>query len=309
MRNEPVRPRILGEEDDVEFQYYMFDWDDNILHMPTRIHLEQRTDDGWERISVSTNDFARLRTDTENYRPVDGDWDKSFEDFYDVGRRGDRAFIEDTMAALEPVIQGKETGGPSFRRFRKALTEGRLFAIITARAHAPPSIREGVEYFIEKILTPEEKQLMVRNLRAFNAMFDERDAELTDVEVVDKYLGLNRYHGVTSPEFSKLVGRDIRSGAESPAQAKQLAIREFVNHVLGLVRDRGVSAPISVGFSDDDSHNVKAVETFLEQELAREFPEIRFVIYDTSDPAQPRGRKIIVQGQLELDLDSPPDDA
>ena len=135
----------------------MFDWDDNILHMPTRIHLEHRTDDGWERISVSTDEFARIRGDTENYRPVEGDWDRSFEDFYDIGSRGDRAFVEDTVAALEPVIQGREKGGPSFRRFRKALTEGRLFAIITARAHAPKSIREGVEYFIEKILTPEEK--------------------------------------------------------------------------------------------------------------------------------------------------------
>ena len=23
-----------------DFKYYIFDWDDNILHMPTRIHME-----------------------------------------------------------------------------------------------------------------------------------------------------------------------------------------------------------------------------------------------------------------------------
>ena len=27
----------------LQLKYYMFDWDDNILHMPTRIHLERRT--------------------------------------------------------------------------------------------------------------------------------------------------------------------------------------------------------------------------------------------------------------------------
>ena len=25
-----------------DFKYYIFDWDDNILHMPTRIHLEKK---------------------------------------------------------------------------------------------------------------------------------------------------------------------------------------------------------------------------------------------------------------------------
>ena len=29
-----------------DFKYYIFDWDDNILHMPTRIHLEKRQPDG-----------------------------------------------------------------------------------------------------------------------------------------------------------------------------------------------------------------------------------------------------------------------
>ena len=29
-----------------DFKYYIFDWDDNILHMPTKIKLEHRGDDG-----------------------------------------------------------------------------------------------------------------------------------------------------------------------------------------------------------------------------------------------------------------------
>lgn len=299
----------LDDESLVTFRYYMFDWDDNILHMPTQIYLERRSEDGaWEPCPVSTAHFAAIRRDTENYRPRHGDWDDAFVEFYDVGRRGERAFLDDCEKALAPVIRGENNGGPSFNRFRKALVEGRLFAIITARAHAPSSIRKGVEYFIDQILSEEEKMEMVANLRRYNQFFNEADP-ISDEEVLDKYLGLNKYRGVTSPEFQAEIGEAIDSGAQSPTQAKQYAIREFVQHVVELVGPVQKEQPISVGFSDDDAHNVQAVVEFIEHDLSREFPDIKFVVYDTSDPRLPRGRKIVIRGQLELDLDHLPDDA
>ncbi len=302
-------PESEPGEVDVDFVYYMFDWDDNILHMPTKIYLEKKTPEGWVPYEVSTAEFSLIRGDTENYRPIEEDWDKAFEEFYDIGRRGEAAFLEDTMAALKPVIKDRDRGGPSFRRFRKALIEGRLFAIITARAHSSMSIRRGVEYFIEMMLTDEEKLRMIENLRRYNLFFGERDAEMGNEEVLNKYLDLNRYRGVTSPEFQNLVGKQIESGAESPAVAKQFAIRDFVKHVISLVHGRDSEAPISIGFSDDDAHNVATVQAFIAQELSAEFPDIRFVVYDTSDPDVPRGRKTVITGQLELDLDHLPDDA
>jgi hypothetical protein len=41
--------------------------------------------------------------------------------------------------------------------------------------------------------------------------------------------------------------------------------------------------PNSFGFSDDDQKNVKAAEDFIRNELTITYPEIHFVIYDTSD--------------------------
>jgi hypothetical protein len=301
-------PTRAGDDAEVDFQYYMFDWDDNILQMPTQIHLERKSEAGWEPFSVSTSHFTAIRRDTANYRPIHGDWDQAFADFYDIGRRGDKAFLEDTRAALQPVIEGGRDGGPSFNRFRKALVEGRLFAIITARAHASRSIRAAVEYFIAHVLSEAEYRTMIRNLRRFNQFFGEEDPP-TDAQVLAKYLDLNRYRGVTSPEFQELVGEEIPSGAQSPVQAKQLAIREFVAHVTALVRDRGIGRPVSIGFSDDDAHNVAEVAAFIERELIREYPGIRFVVYDTSNPDLPRGRKIVITGQLELPLDHLPNDA
>ncbi len=49
---------------DRDLKYYIFDWDDNILHMPTNIHLERRNeDDNWVPHSVSTAVFSVIRND------------------------------------------------------------------------------------------------------------------------------------------------------------------------------------------------------------------------------------------------------
>jgi hypothetical protein len=277
----------------LDLKYYMFDWDDNILHMPTRIHLERREGEGWVPYDVSTAEFARIRRDTENYRPRGNDWDQAFIDFYDVGEHGEDAFLEDTKKALAPVIAGKAAGAPSFDRFRLALVEGRLFAIITARSHSSRAIRKGVEYFIQHVLTAGERRSMVDRLKEYIVRFDGRAAEMPDEQIIENYLNLNRYHGVTSPEFEKKMGRSS-SGSESPEHAKQVAIKDFVQHVIALIRGVGVREPISIGFSDDDRKNVQAVEGYLRDELAREFPHIKFVVYDTSDPDRPNGHKVVI---------------
>lgn len=280
----------------LELKYYMFDWDDNILHMPTRIHLERKTGSGWEPYDVSTAEFARIRRDTENYRPREGDWDKAFVDFYDVGEKGEDVFLEDTKIALAPVISGEKKGAPSFEPFKQALIEGRLFAIITARSHSSRAIRKGVEYFIRNVLTDVERSRMVENLKYYIRRFEGRLPEMTDDEVMSNYLNLNKYHGVTSPEFEKIMGRKV-SGSESPEHAKQLAIKDFVQHVIALIRGVGVREPISIGFSDDDQKNVQAVESFIQEELRKEFPHIKFVVYDTSDSSRPNGHKIVISDQ------------
>ena len=48
----------------------------------------------------------------------------------------------------------------------------------------------------------------------------------------------------------------------------------------------------SIGFSDDDLGNVKAAEEFIADELKMMYPEIHFVIYDTSDKGK---RKMVIE--------------
>ena len=50
-------------------RYLAFDWDDNILMMPTKINLEHLVDNEWVRTPVSTEEFAKVRG-TEGWRNV-----------------------------------------------------------------------------------------------------------------------------------------------------------------------------------------------------------------------------------------------
>jgi hypothetical protein len=119
---------FITESSNLELHYYAFDWDDNILHMPTYIHMDKKEGDKWVPIDVSTSEFAIVRNDRENYRLVNNNPDEAFSEFRDSGHRGESAFIEDVKLALS-----KNQYGPSWDSFIDCLKEGALFSIITAR--------------------------------------------------------------------------------------------------------------------------------------------------------------------------------
>lgn len=285
-----------------DLKYYIFDWDDNILHMPTSIHLERRTADGlWAPHSVSTAVFSVIRSDTANYRPPGGSWEHAFREFRDFDVESENVFLRDTRTAIDRIVSGAEKAAPSFEKFRTTLIEGRLFAIVTARGHSPTVIRQGVEYFINTVLTDAERQSMLANLRGYIACFDPRQPINDDQDVRRYYLDHNKYHGVMSADFRDRMGQ--MAGASPNTEAgKQFAIKDFVEHVIQIAHLRGLEKPISVGFSDDDEGNVIAVENYVRTALSNEFPNIKFVVYYTSDPETPSGRKVVVRGQLGLDL-------
>ena len=292
-----------------DFKFYIFDWDDNILHMPTKIHLEQQDGNGdWHPVEVSTSVFALVRTDPR-YRMPPGGRAEAFREFQDVvDDSGDLSFIRDTRAALARVKAG-EKPGPSFETLRKTLREGRIFAIVTARGHEPDTLREAVKMFIDEVLTPDERTAMMRSLRGYRWWLDKMTDFGTDEEELEYYLSMCRYHAVTNPTFFEQLKSDDdfsgryekASGVERPELAKEFAIRDFVEHVFHVLkRTGGLGRSVSVGFSDDDAGNVRAVSNYIQEELVKRFQGFKFVVYDTSDPSLDRGRKVTVAGQLAL---------
>ena len=308
--SEPYRSDVNYDVSTRDFKFYVFDWDDNILHMPTKIHLEKQKDDGsWHPVEVSTSVFAIVRTDPR-YRMPPGGRAEAFREFQDVvdEESGDVLFIRDTRAALERVKAG-EKPGPSFDTLRKTLREGRIFAIVTARGHDPQTLRDAVRIFIDEVLTPDERTAMMRSLRGYRWWLDGATEFGTDDEEIDYYLSLCRYHAVTHPDFFEQLKSDgdfgdryeEASGAERPELAKEFAIKDFVEHVFRVLKNTGgLGRSVSVGFSDDDAGNVRAVSNYIRAELVKRFQGFKFVVYDTSDPSLENGQKVTVAGQLAL---------
>ncbi len=307
LKAQPI-PYVNDAIVDRDFKFYIFDWDDNILHMPTTIHMERRNADGsWQGVEISTSTFALIRSDTANYRPPKaGGWDAAFRNFKDEPNHNH--FIEDTIAALERIEHG-EKPGPSYNALKKTLREGRIFAIVTARGHAPETIEKAVRVFIKYALSESERAEMMSNLRGYRKHFDKIKKFGTDAEELDYYLSMCRYAPVANSKFCDRMAHDpiySEKLAVAPSKAhneiaKEFAIRDFVEHIFHtLQRTNCLNRSIAIGFSDDDKGNVESVSNYIKSELSRRFTNFKFVVYDTSDRTLPKGRKVCISSQLNL---------
>ncbi len=295
--NESVKGRDL--------KYYVFDWDDNVLCMPTRIHMERLSSDGkWVPHLCSTAAYSVIRKDERHYRFPQNKREMAFVEFQDKRTPlGGGTFMQDLDLALDDIASGKKQPPPSFATFRKTLIEGRLFAIVTARGHEENTLRAGVQRFIDRVLTPVEREVMLINLRGYDYCFDHVQTFPSQSKVLQHYLSLCHYHAITSPAFGARIAEEAPEVQTSEAR-KQFAIQDFIDHLVRILDRTGMAAlrlPISIGFSDDDRHNVAAVRDYIEKVLVRQFPTVKFCIYDTSDGSG--AHKMMISGQLELPLE------
>ena len=253
---------------------YSFDWDNNIMNMPTTIKLLNHRNGEWIPVDVSTSKFAKVRND-KNYKLADD----AFINF-----REDETFLNDLKIAIK-----NEEFAPSFEKFKEALLYANPISIITARGHTPKALREGMNFIIANTFTEDEIMLMVNNVI-------ERNPEVSGgspVEVLDFYLDSHEYHPVTSKEFADRFGTEHGS-ALNPEENKKIAFRDYVGRVILNTRKmiEGDYAGLSIGFSDDDLGNIEAMESFIDEELKYEFPEVSFTIYDTSEGGK---KKIVIK--------------
>lgn len=273
--NENVRKGVL--------LYYAFDFDDNILNMPTEIMVQ--TKDGQE-VGMSTSDFAihrsKLGKENINFKGkniVGLDYNTAFRNFRDI--EDPEIFKKDVAKALQ-----EKSYAPAWDDFIECLTNGSIFAIITARGHESEGMRKGVEYIIDN-LEQEDKKKMHDSLLMFLQLFgksrnNEQDYESASVfsksELVKNYLNLCHFVGVSAPS---------RGGSPaSPEAAKEDALRAFITDVNGYAQKIGFDA--KVGFSDDDKGNVEHMTKALSSEdLDHEklWPFVKeFIIKDTNKP-------------------------
>ncbi len=263
--------------------YYIVDWDDNILHMDTKIIMEKIVDGQWIETPVSTTDFAIFRKNPEYRVPLkeDGtsDYDKAYSNFRDVTT--DNIFLNDVIDAIT-----NKKFAPSYKAFKKCLVEGKLFAIVTARGHEPLTIRRAIEYFIDSQLTKAEKNLMKKNLLYYYNLFNNSLGD--NNTLLDNYLSLCEYIGVTSQYFINSVSPEMIPNGEkftpnNTELSKKIAVASFSKRCIKYgdkLKDMNVS--IKVGFSDDDKHNIESIAELFVNNLKGEYPNVEFSIFDTS---------------------------
>lgn len=255
--------------------YYAFDWDDNILYMPTVIHMERKEGDNWIPEDVSTSKFAEVRSDSNNYRLAED----AFSNFRDTGPNGHTIFLEDAKKAIS---SGKL--GPAWGDFIECLSTGALFAIITARGHESETMRKGIEWIIDNVLNEEQLYSMYNHLIMHAYHFSDNKGEIydriltgkpSDNKLVKKYLDGCEFVGVSAPS---------RGGSpENPEKAKEEALLDFQHRINDFAAKRGLKAKI--GFSDDDLKNVKHIEDLYANLSKEKFPHIiEYTVKGTKNP-------------------------
>ena len=241
------------DEKTPDLKYYAFDWDDNIVHMPTKIIL---IDDNNEEVPMSTDDFAEHRHDIGkknfdyNSHTIVGFAKNPFRNFR---TEGDKNFLVDAMKAKP---------GPAFNDFKEAINNGSIFSIITARGHNPNTLKEAVYNYIISDFNGISKDELVKNLRKYRSFVGED--EMSDDELIRSYLALNKYHPVSFGD---------ETGAANPEEAKVRAMDEFVDYIKGMaavlnkrawlkkdISNNFIPAMPTIGFSDDDPKNVEVMK-------------------------------------------------
>lgn len=234
---------LLGDaRGDGSVSFYFFDIDDNLLFLPTKIYVTD-TATGAEK-ALSTGAFA----DAEGQLGKPGPWEAwtlgpgAFRDFGDtpgVAPR-DGAFVRDIRAALG----GQGWRGPSWPLYLHACAEGRPTAFITARGHAPETIRAGLAALAEAGAAPCAPDVLA-------------------------------IYPVGHPETRAALGGDAHT---TTPVLKRRAILQAV--AAGLAA-HGAAPPHRFGMSDDDPRNVSLIVAAMRDAKALH-PDKRFFAIDTN---------------------------
>ena len=257
----------ISPEGTPDSKYYAFDWDDNIVSMPTKIILKNEHGDD---VGMSTEDFA-------HYRSMIGKEDFEYEGekivgfaedpFRNFGVKGDKQFIVDAMLAKE---------GPAWNDFVEAINNGSIFSIVTARGHTPSVLKEATYNYIISNHNGLDSQELIKNLKKYRDIADEED--MSDSELIREYLDMCKFYPVSY---------NNEKGASNPEQAKIEALEEFTRYIKHMSNKIHKKAYMKnkvnnyfvpkIGFSDDDLRNVEKVKSHFEQD-----PENIITTYSTA---------------------------
>jgi len=258
---------FLNELKENKLSFSAFDWDDNIMNMPTKILLQQLVNGEFIDVNVSTEEFATIRSKISQdpkegeYRLYNNSVPETYKNFGDTD-----LFIKETKEGLD-----KKLYGPAFYDFIDTLIDGEIFAIITARSVEPIALKKGIEIIIYDYLSDLQQHQMLENLMNYSELFGTNPDSL-----IEHYLDKCDYYPVNSEEFmSKHEGK---VSPANPELGKKIALNEFSKRIeqYGFQTNRKVN----LGFSDDDSGNIDAISKHFNE--INDIYHIDYFVFDTS---------------------------
>jgi hypothetical protein len=233
--------------------FYFFDFDDNVVFLPTPLFLFHKQT-GREKL-VSTREFAVIHSQIGK----DGPW-KNYEIRLCEQTGSFRRFRQKEMTLIDRLLRRKqpihedlisvidrphhEWRGPSWDFFWHAVHNARPLSIITARGHHPESLKNAITLLTRKgHLSRDPNYLSV--------------------------------YPVSHIPTRQVLGDD--KSEWSTARLKQEAIKASVREAF---RIYGQNPHHRFGMSDDDPSNVRLIVAAM-QDLKREFPHNSFFVIDT----------------------------
>lgn len=247
----------ISDEGTPDMKYYAFDWDDNIMKMPTEIIVQ---DEDGNEVGMSTEDFAEYRVFIGK-EPFDYKGNKivglANDAFRNFTTKGDSKFVPNVMSA---------EFGPAWDDFVEAINGGSIFSIITARGHTPNILKKAVRELINNNVGGINKNKLIKNLTKYRELAGEEEGDKTTM--IDEYLDLCKFYPVTYGE-SKI-------GAVNPEEGKIKAMMEFISYIKQMSSQLHKKAFLknkisnnfipTLGFSDDDIRNVEKMKKHFEKD-------------------------------------------
>jgi hypothetical protein len=239
----------------VKLKYYSFDWDDNLIKMPTKILFKDVKNGGIKE--VDTHSFAVIRSKLPElgleYLPNEG----SFINFRD-NDKANEDFIHDAVSA--PIAE-------AWPAFVRAINSASFFAIITARGHSPQTLRLGVKAVIQAEKEGISKEQLINSIKKYYEVTKIRLPTQDEDALINLYLSKCQFSPVSHPSIAGSGG----NAAASPEKLKEIEFNKFkkkMQKISGKLRQRNKKLTLNdagfleshefqIGFSDDDIKNVK----------------------------------------------------
>lgn len=240
---------------------YIYDIDGNIIYAPTVYYFEEKQTNGsWKEVEVPAHDHDSNPTkymNKEQYRFLDGDKEKTYqhcrEYFDDHRHRWPEGTIDDLIYAFE-----NNDIAPSAPKFiEEVLVTAELFAMITARAPSPDSLKQAIKRINDIALSKEQKEQQIENIKKKYG----REKE-TDAIAFRKYFDKQAYIWVNNTELSKFFGwEEYLSSAERKVKATDRYIW-YLTKIIGGYQQIDTHNRSKLWFSDDGFANIQAMLDF-----------------------------------------------